>query len=248
MFERCTRYIIMLCCITVITAWSDPIAESAREISDKSQNALVSVRIVLEVRKSEMTVERLATVIDPSGLMIMSLASIDPSVLGLFPSGVDFMVKDITVILPDRKEIPAKIVLRDTDLDLALLRPLEKIDEPLAYVSIEEAAVPEMLDQMVLLSKLGSSANYTALAVPAWVVGIITKPRTWYVLNISPDMGDLGAPIFDIDGMIVGFVLLKVDVAAKATPFEMMMSGGGFNILPVVLPAKEVVGVINKME
>ncbi len=248
MFERSIKYIILLCCITVITAWSDPMAESAREISDKSQHALVSVRIVLEVRQSEMTVERLATVIDPSGLMVMSLASIDPSVLGLFPSGVDFQVRDITVLLPDKKEIPAKIVLRDTDLDLALLRPLDKIDESLAYLSMKEAAAPEMLDQVVLLSKLGSSANYTALAVPAWVVGIITKPRTWYVLSISPDMGDLGAPVFNIDGMIVGFVLLKVDVTAKSTPFEMMMSGGGFNILPVVLPVKEVANVISKME
>jgi hypothetical protein len=248
MFGRSITFVFLMCCITVIPAWSDTIAESAREISEKSQDALVSVRIVLEVRKSEMTVERLATVVDPSGLMVMSLASIDPSVLGLFPSGVDIQVKDMTVILPDKKEIPAKIVLRDTDLDLALLRPIEKVDESLAHVSLSAGAAPEMLDQMVLLSKLGSSANYTPLVVPARVVGIITKPRTWYVLNISPDMGDLGAPVFGPDGMLVGFVLLKVDVAAQSSPFEMMMRSGGFDILPVVLPVKEVTDVISKME
>jgi len=224
------------------------VAESAKEISEKLQDALVSVRIVLEVRKSEMTVERLATVIDPTGLMVMSLASIDPSLLGLFPSSVDFQVKDITVILPDKKEIPTKIILRDTDLDLALLRPIENLEKPLAYIPMKGGTAPGMLDQMVLLSKLGSSANYTPLAVPAWVVGIITKPRIWYVLNISPDMNDLGAPVFDLGGMLVGFVLLKVDVAAQAAPFEMMMRSGGFDILPVVLPVNEVADVISRME
>jgi S1-C subfamily serine protease len=248
MFKRGIKSIILLCFITIIAAWSDPLAESAREISEKSQDALVSVRIILEVRKSEITVERLATVIDPSGLMVMSMASIDPSVLGLFPSGIDFQIKDITVILPDKKEIPAKIVLRDTDLDLALLQPIEKTDEPLAFIPMKDGGAPKILDQMILLSKLGSSANYTALAVPARVVGIITKPRTWYVLNISPDMGDLGAPVFDIDGALVGFVLLKVDVAAQAAPFEMLMRSGGFDILPVVLPVNEVADVISKME
>lgn len=241
-------FVFLLGFITTSPVWSDPVAESAREVSERSRDALVSVRIILEVRKTEMTVERLATVIDQSGLMVMSLASIDPSVLGLFPSGVDFQVKDITVILPDKKEIPAKIVLRDTDLDLALLRPIEEIEKPLAYIPMKEGAAPGLLDQMLLLSKLGSSANYTPLVVPAQVVGIITKPRIWYVLNISPDMSDLGAPVFGPDGMIVGFVLLKVDVSAQAAPFEMMMRSGGFDILPVVLPVKEVTDVISKME
>jgi len=245
---RSITFVFLLFCLAATSAWSDPIAESAREVSERSQDALVSVRIILEVRKTEMTVERLATVIDPSGLMVMSLASIDPSVLGLFPSGVDFQVKDITVVLPDKKEIPAKIVLRDTDLDLALLRPIEKIEDPLVYIPMKESEAPEMLGQMILLSKLGSSANYTPLVVPARVVGIITKPRLSYVLNISPDMGDLGAPVFDIDGMLVGFVLLKVDVAAQAAPFEMLMRSGGFDILPVVLPVNEVADVISKME
>ena len=248
MFGRNMIIVFLICCIVTIPSWADPVAESAKEISEKLQDALVSVRIVLEVRKSEMTVERLATVIDPSGLMVMSLASIDPSVLGLFPSSVDFQVKDITVILPDEKEVPAKIVLRDTDLDLALLRPIENLEKPLAYIPMKGGTAPGMLDQMVLLSKLGSSANYTPLAVPAWVVGIITKPRTSYVLNISPDMSDLGAPVFDIGGTLVGFVLLKVDVAARAAPFEMMMRSGGFDILPVVLTVQEVTDVISRME
>ncbi len=248
MFGRSIIFVFLMCCVTVIPVWSDPIAESAREISKDAQDALVSVRIVLEVRKSEMTVERLATVIDPSGLMIMSLAGIDPSVLGLFPDGMDIQVKDMTVILPDKTEMPAKIVLRDTDLDLAVLRPIEKIEQPLVHISMDEGAVPEMMDQMVLLSKLGRSANYTPLVVPARVVGIITKPRTWYVLNISPDLSDLGSPVFDTDGMLVGFVLLKVDVAAQSAPLEMMMRSGSFDILPVVLPVKEVADVISRME
>jgi hypothetical protein len=246
-----TSFVILIFLVyftLVVPAWSDEVGEKVRSISEISQGALVNVRIVLEVRKSEMTVERLATVVDPSGLMVMSLASIDPSMLGILPSSVDIQVKDMTVIMTDKEELPVRIVLRDTDLDLALLRPVEDLEKAMDYVSIDAEPKPEMMDQIVMLSKLGSAANYTPIAVPARIVGVITKPRTSYVMSLSPDMSDLGSPVFNMDGTVVGFILLKVDITGQTSPVEMMMSGGPLNILPVVLPVKEVANVISKME
>lgn len=239
-------FVILICFGIMIPARSDEIAEQVKFIADKWQDAVVTTRIVIEFRKSERKIERLATVVDPSGLMVMSLASIDPSAIGIFPSSVDIKVRDISIILPDDREIPAKIVLRDTDLDLALLRLVEKIETPMPSVSVSDEVMPELMDQIVMLSRLGSSANYATIASPGRIIGVITKPRILYVSDITPDMNGLGSPVFDTIGRIVGFVLLKIDKTGEVSPLDMMMGSALLNILPVILPAKEIAEVIKK--
>src|SRR5690349_10835586 len=64
--------------------------QASRDVAKKWQGAIVNVRVSLKVRMSvggrevqsmDDTVEAVATVIDPSGLTVMSLTSLDPGVM-----------------------------------------------------------------------------------------------------------------------------------------------------------------------
>ena len=66
------------------------------------------------------------TIVDASGLIVTSLARIDPSAMmasmGSSFRGVESSLQDVKVVLGDGTEVPAQIVLKDTDLDLAFVR------------------------------------------------------------------------------------------------------------------------------
>ena len=103
----------------------------------KNQDALVTVKLVVnynisfggQEQQKESKTEAMGTVIDPSGLTVISLTTIDPSALmkaqmrgGQRDMKIDSEVKDAKIVLADNTEIPAQVVLRDKDLDVAYLR------------------------------------------------------------------------------------------------------------------------------
>ena len=63
---------------------------------------------------------------------------------------------DVKIRLSNSRELPAKIVLRDENMDLAFLRPTTKPRPPLVALDLTEApAKPALLDQVLVLSRLG---------------------------------------------------------------------------------------------
>ncbi len=156
---------------------------AARALVTKWQGAIVNVRVVLKMRMSvggrEMqsmddSVESVGTVIDPSGLTVMSLGSLNPGAMmnKLMTGGssgqerVDFGSEptEVKIRLADGREIPAKIVLRDEDLDLAFIRPTVKPEKPLIAVDLSDDARPALLQQVVVLSRLGRVGGWTPSA------------------------------------------------------------------------------------
>ena len=69
---------------------------------------------------------------------------------------------DVKIRLSNGRELPAKIVLRDEDLDLAFLRPTTKPETPLVALDLTDAAKPALLDQVLVLSRLGRVGGWTA--------------------------------------------------------------------------------------
>src|ERR1700722_12080429 len=73
--------------LTAIPAQADDAAKSGREILAKCQQAVVTVKLAIKQsvsmggrdQKSESKTETTGTVIDPSGLTVVSLATTDPS-------------------------------------------------------------------------------------------------------------------------------------------------------------------------
>src|ERR1044071_1232398 len=84
------KVIFAVCCLVSHNAFSDELANRARDIFKKYQPAVVTVQLVVKSKFSfggfggdarESKQEVTGTVIDPSGLTVLSLASTDPTTL-----------------------------------------------------------------------------------------------------------------------------------------------------------------------
>jgi len=259
----CT-FILTCLVFWVSPTWGDEEAVAARKIISKWSDAVIKVQLTIEQRmvmagrqmsKSENKLEVGATIIDQAGLTVISLASTDPTGLfsKMFQGGeedsfkfeMNSEIKNIKMILADGNEVPAKIVLRDKDLDLAFVYPTEKLPGPVHPIDLSESANPEILDQIVILERLGKTAGRIHSVSLSRIKAIVKKPRTVYVPGTVAMSGDSGTPVFTLDGKLVGIYLLGV-IKSKVSNIGMgnMMSGmEGLGIIPGILPAEAIVEV-----
>lgn len=217
----------------------------------------VKTRMSMGGREMSANEERLqtnATVLDARGLAVVSLTALDPgSLLGglmsqqIESSGMPSMkfdtkseTTDLRLRFGDGKEVPVKVVLRDEDLDLAFVKPVEALAGPVAFVD-GPSAKPGPLDLLVGLERLGEMAGWKVGAMFSYVIAVIDKPRTAYLGG-----GALGGAVFDSAGQFVGVGVLstKGRGVSSSLSFTSAMSGFGgldsMGMLPIVLPADDV--------
>src|SRR6185295_14644139 len=106
------------------------------------------------------------------------------------------------------REVPARFVLRDRDLDLAFVMPEEK-GLKLPSLELEKGVVVEPLDDLVLLYRMGRSMNRDAAATVDSVRAVVRKPRTFLVPGFIEGLQSLGCPAFDQTGRALGLVVLR---------------------------------------
>lgn len=259
-----TLWVVTLVCLSfwVTPARADEESTAARKIINKWQDVVITVKLTIEQRmvvadremsKSESKAEATAVVIDRSGLAVLSLHSIDPTgLLSNLMSGSQFGGEDmpkfkwesevtgIKILLPDGKEVSAKIVLRDKDLGLAFVRPEKKLSKPITALDLSNDAKPEILDQVVIMSRLGKVANRVPSVSLSRIQAIVKKPRTFYVPGSTAMEGGLGAPVFSLDGKVVGIVLLRTMKSPGIGIGSMFGGMSRMGMLPIILPAKEI--------
>jgi len=196
------------------------VENDARKIVEKYGSAVVTVDIVVDAKmtydgqteKSERKHSTTATIIDPSGLAVTSLLQVSPDSY-MDPNdkadgySYSFVTKDCRITTADGDEIPADVVLRDKDLDLAFIRPKAKPDKPLAYLDMTNSSMPQLLDQIMVLTRLSQSANHSIAAKLERVEAIVTKPRTFFVIGDS--LRQFGVPAFTMDGKCAGIVVVR---------------------------------------
>jgi hypothetical protein len=166
---------------------------TARAAMARYGPALVTVRLTVKPRVvyegrehsgRETTMEVLGTVVAPDGLTVISDSSSNPE--GLFGQReggprVETETSDVTLLLQDGRELPARFVLRDTALDLAFLAPLGATP-PLACVRFEKAPAPAPLDDLLLLGRLGRSLKREVSVTQGRVRAVVSAPwaaRRW---------------------------------------------------------------------
>jgi S1-C subfamily serine protease len=258
---RKAAFTLLACLSFAIPSPAQDSRAAAREVVQKWQAAVVNVRVVLKMRMSmggrEMQasddpVDTVGTVIDPSGLTVLSLGTLNPGalmsrIMGAAGNGGEPSVEitsepsDVKIRLSDGRELPARIVLRDADLDLAFLRPTRKPDKPLVAVDLTDAAKPALLDQVLVLTRLGRVGGWTAGASLHDISAIIEKPRTFYVLG-GANSG-MGTPAFTAGGRVVGLLTLRQIETGRASMASMMGGTEGFGMLGVILPAADVLEI-----
>jgi hypothetical protein len=231
---------------------------AARDLVKKWQEAIVNVRVVVKMRMSmggrEMqsnddTIEAVGTVIDPGGLTVVSLSSINPGPMmtKLMASGggqgVDIASEptDLRIRLSDGREIPSTIALRDEDLNLAFIRPITPPQKPFVAINLADAGQPALLDQVVVFGRLGRVGGWAPSAALRDIGGIVVKPRTFFVL--AGESAGIGTPAFLPNGKIVGILTVRQVANDRPSAFAAMSGPEGLGLLPVILPAEDVLEI-----
>lgn len=210
--------------LTLCTVCFAQVEVDARKVADTYKDAVVTVDLVIEMSmtyegqtdKRELKHSTTATIIDPEGLAVASLTQVSPdsSRDESADSGSRYDLKDVKIRTADGTEIPADVVLRDRDLDLAFIRPKVKPAQPLAYLDLKNASSPQILDQVVILSRLGQLANRATSARLERVESVVTKPRTFYVVNGTFHQ-ELGVPVFTLDSKCVGLLVVRMNTSGR---------------------------------
>ena len=231
-----------------IPSRADELAGKGREIFRKNQHAVVTVQEVLKMsyagspRANETKQDLTGTVVDASGLTVLALSSCDPSEMYQRMAGDEYSrnkleteVTDIKILLEDGTEVPAEIVLRDKDLDLAFIRPKAKLASPMAAVDLTKSGSAQVLDQVITLNRLNSAAGRAYAASVERITAVIQKPRTFYIPDSMMTSTTLGSPAFSLDGNFLGVLVMR-SVSSK---------GGGArnyreNLTSIILPAEDI--------
>ncbi len=242
--------VLCLCMASVSSAPADEVAVKGRQILETHKSAVVTILLVLNQKmtfpgrpsqENESKVEATGTVISPDGLTVVSLALTDPTSLmdimragapGASELSMETELRDAKILLEDGTEVPAEIILRDKDLDMAFVRPLEKPDTPFAYIDITDPGVPDYLDRVISLNRMGKVAGRVYSVSVERIDAIVRKPRTFFIPGKDTTNTGLGSPAFTVDGDFIGVFLIR---AIKST-------GGrsGDNIMTVILPAIDI--------
>ena len=234
-----------------LTLRADEVAEKGREVFKKHQREVVTVQLVQKVTYSasgragesqEAKQDISGTVVDPSGLTVLALSSTDPTEMYRRMYGdrvkIEIEVSDVKILQDDGVEIPAEIVLRDKDLDLAFIRPKAKPTTPMAATDLTKAATAQVLDPVITLNRLGRAAGRAYSASIEHISAVVSKPRTFYIPDSAMTVTSSGSPAFALDGNIVGVFVMRALTAGGGG--ASMNNSRPDNVTSIILPAEDI--------
>lgn len=240
-------------------ASGDELADAGRKILETHQKAVVTVKLVVKqttsmtgmpTNQSESTNEVTGTVVDASGLIVLSLTEMDPS--SYYSSMMSDMGEqyegfkmeseftDIKILRDDGTEIAAHVVLRDKDQDLAFVRPKEKLAKPLEWVDFSQSASPKVLDPVIALNRLGKLSGRAYSASIERIEAVVSRPRTFFIPGGQSSSSGLGSPAFTLDGKVVGIAAMRMVTGGKGAGSSMMSSRWDDMGMAIFIPAEDI--------
>jgi S1-C subfamily serine protease len=244
----------------------DPWTVAARKIHKDYQDAVLWVSAVAKINFSaeggkelpgnvpeqETKMETLGTLIDSRGLILTSLSQIDPA---RQVSGREFRIggnmvkieavatlKEVKVTMPDGTDIPAEIVMKDSDLDLAFIRIklASKEAQGITFkaVNLEEGARGEIAEDVVTLARMDEVLNRTATVSRGQITALTRKPREFFRVNNAMQ----GCPTFLTNGRLLGIAVSRSARNNKSSQTVVMPAAELLEIArqaPAAAPATE---------
>ncbi len=206
---------------------------AAKKICDQYKDAVVWLSAVAKISISasdsktpmnipdqERKVEAVGTVIDASGMVVTALSNIDPTkgVSGREVTGpggnrvtieASAILKEVKIILADGTEIPADVVMKDADLDLAFLRPKADAKEAkgVTYtaINLKDSGSAGLADQVISLSRADEILNRQPQVSRGQIITVTKKPREFLRVNNATQ----GAPSFTMEGKLLGIAVSR---------------------------------------
>lgn len=214
---------LALLALLAVTAQSQTPEERAvaRDLVTKHSDAVVEVMATARIRldmagheqSNDQTVEVNGAVLDPSGLTVTSLSALHPEEaiqrmgarMGTNAPQISSELSDLRVRLADGREVPAKMVLRDEDLDLAFLKPVDPVKGSWPALP-SGSGRPQVMDLVIALRRMNEINAWSPAASFSYVQLVIERPRRYYTLTGGLNMG---SSIFDASGKWVGLAVMR---------------------------------------
>jgi hypothetical protein len=204
-------------------------------IARQADAALVTVKHILKVEgggeSQEEETEMTALMIEPTGLVLCANSILlgQAGLMARFQpeAGISVTPTDVKVLIGDDTEgVKARVLSRDTDLDLAWIQIDEPAAAPYTFVDLNNAASGDLGQSLLTASRLGKFFDRALILEEGRVLGKTTKPRELFIASgISTQPGSpgnrAGMPVFAADGKVLGIAVLQLPAA------EDLQSGGG---------------------
>jgi len=237
-------------------------ADLGKVLADRAA-AVVTVQVVVQIKmggemgsqmgeKQEFQTEASCVVIDPNGLVLCSntllggYMSLIQRVMGGSKMEMTATPTQLKVLFADEaKPLEAKLLVRDTDLDLAWLQVKAPEGKKFAYVDLARSATPKVGDPFVAIRRLDKFFDRTATVYEGRIGGTVKKPRTLYVPTATAE-SSLGLPALSPTGEVLGILVLQFPDEAgdlDAGPFGRLETSARVQdlIRGFILPAADVV-------
>ena len=211
-----------------LNAAPDAQAAAGRALVKRYADAIVSVELVVtlkvkmgdrEAPPREQRIEVNGTVISPNGLTVTTLGQVDPQATlealrsgssgGRMPEIVGSEFKEVKLRLADGKEVPARFVLKDADLDLAFMAPeatAESAGQTFPYVKLEETIEGTLLSDYFYVGRAAKIQQRVPLVRTTEIIGIVERPRRLYLMTEQGSQW-MGTPVFNAEGRVLGITL-----------------------------------------
>ncbi len=207
-----------------LQAASETDAAAARALVKRYADAIVGIELVVTMRLKfgdreqaprEQRIEVNGTVISAAGLTVTSLAAVDPQSQfdamrssqgggGRGPELVGTDFKEVKLRFADGKEVPARFVLKDADLDLAFMAPeTAESGRQYPYVDLAQSTEGVVMNNYFFVSRAPKTLQRVPTIRRTEVIGIVEKPRRFYlVTDPTPAL-----PVLDPEGRVLGISL-----------------------------------------
>jgi hypothetical protein len=266
MFKKalCVGMFFCLAAGTLLAQSEDrQLVDVARKTLQSYDKALITLSAVLKLEakgieglSQEKNTQCPATIIDPSGLAVTSLTNLNPQKampkIRIQRGGetqtleLDCQVQEVKYRLVDGTEVPARMVLKDDELDLVFLAPQKDLDAPtqakMAVLSLENApSKVEILDSTILINRSSEELNYVPMLNLGRISALLSQPRTCFFSSI----GTIGTPVFNQEGKVIGLICRCIQVEGNEGDTSKMASAIAATSR-LILPAADIVKLVPK--
>lgn len=215
-----------------------------RDAASRFAAPFVTIKFVLKMEGQfgdrENETEATGVMIEPDGLVLASSSQLGtPRFMRQFGNA---RPTDLKVLIGDDTEgLPATVMARDTELDLAWVKLKEPSKKKLEYLDLGKSVKPQVGDSLVFLRRMGKYFDRAVTVGQLRVAGKTTKPRELIVPGGGASL-EPGLPAFTAQGEVVGFVVLQLPDAEELESNFGAFAGLGRDIgSGLILPTADVV-------
>ncbi len=233
-------------CVLGNISFSDEIAEKGRKVYDTYAKAVVTIRASINVSISDNEEESISQctgmLIQPRGVAILALSSLDPSMLldSEIRKSVMIRINYVKMLFKDDKEVDAEVLLQDKDRDIMVIRAKEELPEDVVIVSLSEGNITnvELLDPLVMFMQMGKIAKRAHSVSIVRVEGIVDQPFMFYTVDQGRGLDVLSSPFFTLEGKFVGLGVVRMVEGWKDEVES--------NSMVIILPANQITSVVKE--